>query len=137
MFEKGDLLEAIQASFSLTGLLPPVLKGQKVLVDGGAVNPIPFDIIEDCDITIAVNVLGTKTPKGSQLEPGIFDAIFNTYQIMEESIIRQKMLLKRPDIYLKPDIRNVKVLEFHKTKEIYEQTQDTVDELKSELTKLL
>jgi len=39
----GDLLEAVRASISIPGLLRPALQGKRILVDGGLVNPVPFD----------------------------------------------------------------------------------------------
>ncbi len=39
----GDLLQAVRASISIPGLLRPALQGDRILVDGGLVNPVPFD----------------------------------------------------------------------------------------------
>lgn len=128
IFDSGDLLEAIRASTALSGLFPPVLMGETVLVDGGAVNPVPFDLLQECDITIAINVLGDKKPVGESIAPTVFEAMFNTYQIMEESIILQKMKFSRPDIYIKPDISNIRVMDFQKAEDIFDQTQTAVED---------
>src|SRR5690606_24393024 len=57
IFEKGNLAQAVRASYSLPGLFTPLKIDNKILIDGGAVNPLPFDIIiNECDITVALDV---------------------------------------------------------------------------------
>ncbi len=40
----GDLLDAVRASISYPGLLSPIRKDGQLLIDGGMVNPVPFDV---------------------------------------------------------------------------------------------
>jgi len=40
----GDLLDAVRASISYPGLLSPLKKNGQLLIDGGMVNPVPFDV---------------------------------------------------------------------------------------------
>ncbi len=44
VIQSGELLDAVRASISLPGLLTPVCKNGHVLIDGGVVNPVPFDV---------------------------------------------------------------------------------------------
>ena len=41
VWDAGALRPAVEASMALPGLLAPVVHGGRVLVDGGAVNPVP------------------------------------------------------------------------------------------------
>jgi NTE family protein len=137
VFSKGPLLPAISASFCLPGIFRPVVLNGAVLVDGGCVNPVPFDLIRDqCDILIAVDVLGKRAPD-DDLMPSFSEAIFNTYQIAETTITAQKLKSNPPDILLEPAIKNVRVLEFHKAEQIYRQTAPTCRELEVQMEKLL
>jgi len=137
VFKSGDLVSAMQASISLPGIFAPVLIDDKVLIDGGAVNPVPFDILpNDCDLTIAIDVIGHRTA-GPDLVPSMMEAIFNTFQIMEKSITRQKLRVVCPDIYIEPYISDVRVLEFHKAEHVFRQAQPAKDQLKRELEKRL
>jgi len=43
VLKQGNLLEAVRASIAVPGLLSPVNIGDRLLVDGGLVNPVPFD----------------------------------------------------------------------------------------------
>ncbi len=137
VLESGPIIPALRASFCLPGIFKPVTIGETVLVDGGCVNPVPFDLIRDqCDIVIAVDVLGKRVPNGSVL-PNFAEALFNTFQIAEKSIAVQKMNSHPPDIYIEPNIDNVKVLEFQKASQIYQETQSECERLQVELKRLL
>ena len=137
VFKSGELVSAMQASISLPGIFAPVLIDGNVLIDGGAVNPVPFDILpNDCDLTIAIDVIGHRTA-GPDLMPSLTEAVFNTFQIMEKSITRQKLRVICPDIYIEPHISDVRVLEFHKAEHVFRQAQPAKDQLKRELEKRL
>jgi len=59
VIDQGSLIEAIRASISIPVVFTPVYHGNRFLVDGGIVNPVPVDLarIMGADIVIAVNVL--------------------------------------------------------------------------------
>lgn len=137
VFESGDILTAIHASISIAGLFPPVILDGKIFVDGGAVNPVPFDLLNPEAFIIAIDVLGYKIPPQDRLYPGLFESLFNTYQIMEESIVKQKLLYRQPDFYLKPDLRNIRVLDFHKFSEIIKQSAPALEKLENTLRELM
>ena len=138
VFDSGPLMPAIAASFSLPGIFKPVVIDDRALVDGGCVNPVPFDLIRDqCDILVAVDVIGKRAPLDSNLIPGMTEALFNTFQIAEKTIASQKMLLSTPDIYIEPEIEGVKVLEFDKADVIVEMSRPECARLESELRSLL
>ncbi len=95
ILDEGLLRPAVQASMSLPGLFSPVVLGGRVLVDGGAVNPVPFDVLPpDCTVAAAVDVIGQRGHMGAE-PPSLSEAIFNTFQIMEKSIVRAKLRARR------------------------------------------
>ena len=57
---KGSLLNAIRASISLPLFFTPYLHNNKLLIDGGALNPVPIapTFHDETDITISVNLGG-------------------------------------------------------------------------------
>lgn len=137
VFDKGDLPLAIRASYSIPGLFTPIKIKNKILVDGGAVNPLPFDLIKrQCDITIAIDITSFHS-MNAQGMPSTFDSVFTTYQIMQNSIIQQKLKFVQPDIYIKPKISDVRVFDFAKADSIFEQAKPAKKELKRQLEKLL
>lgn len=138
ILENGPLLPAIQASMALPGLFTPVRLGDRVLVDGGTVNPVPWDLLpDDCDITVAIDVMGTISPQDDDASPSFFDAIFNSAHIMQRAIVEEKLKRRRPDIYVRPTLNNVRMLEFYRADEIYRQALPAKRELRRQLEKLL
>ena len=137
IFEKGDLIQPIKASYSLPGLFTPVKIKNRILIDGGAVNPLPFDLIMDkCDITIAIDVTAFKAQNESEIPP-TFDSVFTTYQTMQNSIIKERLKFLRPDIYIRPEIFDVRVFDFVKANLIFKQAETAKEELKRQLDKML
>lgn len=58
IFSSGNLLSAIRASISIPGIFEPVRYGNRILIDGGVVNPLPVDVVKKmgADKVIAVNL---------------------------------------------------------------------------------
>ena len=137
VFEKGDLIQPIKASYSLPGLFTPVKIKNRILIDGGAVNPLPFDLImNQCDITIAIDVTAFKAQSESEIPP-TFDSVFTTYQTMQNSIIKERLKFLKPDIYIRPEIFDVRVFDFVKADLIFKQAESAKDELKKKLEVLI
>lgn len=44
VLDRGDLVEAVRASISVPGVIAPHRYGERWLVDGAVVNPLPFDV---------------------------------------------------------------------------------------------
>lgn len=136
VFESGDLLNAVKASMAVPGLFNPVNYDGRVLVDGGLVNPVPYDLLlEDCDLVIAIDVLGNRTPD-TQNGPTYFETTFNTFQIMQAAIMREKRQCNPPQIYIKPDLRDIRVLDFYKADDIYRQARPASRELNKRLSRI-
>ena len=137
IFDKGKLLPAIRASYSLPGLLTPVKIKNRILIDGGIVNPLPFDILlNECDITVAIDITAYKTNNGNKYPP-TFESIFTAYQMMQNSLNQQKLKFIKPDIYIRPEIYDVRVFDFYKQESIFRQSIPAKDNLKKQLSKLL
>jgi NTE family protein len=133
VFDSGDLWPVVQASMAVPGLFKPVSHDGRLLVDGGLTNPVPFDLLGDCDLIIAVDVLGTRTPNGGAEVPSSLDSIFNTFQIMQSAIVAEKLKRQQPDFLVRPDIRDVRVLDFYRFEEIFEQGRPARDMLEAGL----
>jgi NTE family protein len=133
VFDRGNLFPALQASIAIPGLFSPVHHKGRVLVDGSLVNPVPYDLLfDECEVVIAIDVLGNRTPSADD-EPSYFENTFNTFQIMQASIVREKLKHRPPHIYIHPDLNNIRVLDFHRFEEIYEQAMPARKKLKRAL----
>lgn len=56
--QDGSVIDAVRASIAVPGLLTPVLRGERLLVDGGLVNPVPVSLCRalGAEIVIAVDL---------------------------------------------------------------------------------
>jgi len=133
VFETGELIPAVRSSMAVPGLFAPVAFEDRLLVDGGTVNPLPYDLLEgECDIMVAIDVSGGESIDETK-KPDFTDALFNTFEIMQQAITYQKMKYLKPDIYIRPDIKDIRLLHFHRSQEIFEQAGPAAEELKTEL----
>ena len=127
VFDSGELLPAIQASLAVPGVFRPVAIAGRVLVDGGVVNLVPYDLLIDhVDLTIAVDVSRVRNHAGKEI-PGTLDAILGAFNIMQEAAFIEKMKVRRPDIYVHPEISGVRMLDFSKVEEVFAQAMPAVD----------
>jgi NTE family protein len=137
LFGEGPLLPAVAASIAIPGLIRPVRIGERLLVDGGAVNPLPFDhLIGRADIIVAVDVTGGPSANPSRA-PGGFDAMFGTLQIMQAAIVAAKLKIYRPGIVLRPAVERFRLLDFFEARAILAAAEPVKDELKRELERHL
>lgn len=137
ILRKGDLATALKASFAFPGLFDPVIIQDRTLVDGGIVNPVPYDLLlKECDITIAVDVAGNDTHV-PQTRHSFFEVIHESFQTMEKTILQAKMTDQPPAIYVKPDLVDIRLLDYPKAKEIYRQALPAREQLKHSLQQLL
>jgi NTE family protein len=62
VFSSGSFYEAIRASIAIPTLMTPVISGDKILVDGGVLSPIPIEYVnrQPDDILVVVNLYGDK-----------------------------------------------------------------------------
>lgn len=102
---KGPLFDAIRSSCSLPLFFTPAKYNEKMLVDGGVVNPVPIAPVFDdqTDLTLAVN-LGGKPVRDAPLKPrkviGTYDVAYMVFDAMQSTIARQKLAAYPPDLVI-------------------------------------
>lgn len=100
---EGPLFDAIRSSCSLPIFFTPAKYREKMLVDGGVVNPVPIAPVFDdhTDITIAVNLGGRPShdavPAGKK-DIGAYAVAYLVFDAMQSTIARQKLAAYPPDL---------------------------------------
>ncbi len=126
----GPLVTAVAGSMAIPGLIRPVNAGGRILVDGGVVNPLPFDhLFGKADIVIAVDVTGGPANEGHST-PDPFEAMFGAAQVMQHAIVAEKLKARGPDILIRPAVDAFRALDFFKAKAILHAAEPARDELK-------
>jgi len=82
-FQEGSLELAMRASAAIPSLFTPVMQGNRMLVDGGLLNPLPIVpvVSAHCDMIIAVNLNANnhkQYPLPEIERPGRFDTIMSS-----------------------------------------------------------
>lgn len=100
---EGPLFDAIRSSCSLPIFFTPARYREKMLVDGGVVNPVPIAPVFDdhTDLTIAVNLGGKPLQNRAQEKKkdiGAYDVAYLVFDAMQSTIARQKLAAYPPDL---------------------------------------
>lgn len=131
VFERGPLAEALRATMSVGGFLEPAQHEGRLLIDGGAVNPVPAQVLSarGMNIIIASNVIPTLRERvrwqHGQIRRGdssLIDIMLNEREIMEGEIIRARM--NPVDVLIQPDVARYHVRQYDKAREIIQAGED-------------
>ena len=67
--------------------LRPVAVDDRILIDGGTTNPLPFDQVAGrADVTVAIDVLGAPPTERTDV-PGVWESVFITLNVMGSAIV--------------------------------------------------
>ena len=102
---EGPLFDAIRSSCALPLFFTPARYKEKMLVDGGVVNPVPIAPVfhDNTDLTIAVNLGGkmSKDPSANRKkEVGAYEVAYFVFDAMQSTIARQKLAAYPPDLVI-------------------------------------
>jgi NTE family protein len=135
---EGALRTAIAASIALPALFTPVTINGRTMLDGGLTNPLPFDVLSgEADFTVAVDVSGAPVAPGKRPHPSAFSALMASSQIMQRTIVRQKLKVQQPDIYIDVEVDEYYVLDFHRFKQILVAAAPAKEQLRRQLDRVL
>jgi NTE family protein len=108
----GRLAEALRASVAIPGVMPPVYRGEDVLVDGAAINNLPVDIMQGhapgLVIGSDVGVDRFAPDRRGQRRINIFQILMHSGMINSTSSAAAQRELA--DVLLKPPLANVDLL---------------------------
>lgn len=139
---KGKLIPAVAASSALPALLKPVELDERVLIDGGFVNPVPFNILNGkVDVTIAVDVTGEQARLAGKV-PNSIDTLIGCSQILLRSLtntmLNNNELKNNQRLILsQPKVGRYNVLDYFKIEEILAHSEAAADQLRRDLEQTL
>ena len=112
---RGSLIEAVGASMSIPGLVPPLARGGKLLVDGGVLNNLPVDLMHDSQEgpVIAVDVvrrLELEADADAPPLPSIMETM--TRATVLGSVERAERNRTLAALVISPDVQDVGLREF-------------------------
>jgi NTE family protein len=124
----GTVWRALRASVAIPGMLPPVFRGDDVLVDGAAINNLPIDVMHargpglviGCDVGASHH----SAPQAAADGPPLWRLFsrggrrMNIFQIlmragMVNSVSSGAAQRNLADVLLKPPLANIDLLDWH------------------------
>ena len=137
VLSEGDLYAALAATAAIPVLFRPQVIGGRLVVDGGILNPVPFDVLGDeLDLIVAVDVVGRPVGINPQM-PTRKELGYGTLQLLMQRITSLKLDEKKPDLLIRPNVHEYRVLDFLKTEEILWNTFETRQDTRHRLETLL
>lgn len=138
VLSSGPLRPAIAASIALPVIFEPVMLDGRVLIDGGLVNPLPFDLVsDDADLTVAIDVSGAPVRRADRERPNVWESLFAANFIFERTIIKEKLRSRQPDVYVDAGTSRYQVLDFLKLEEILAAAEPAKERFKAQLARVL
>ena len=154
IYDSGDLKTAIRASVSIPTLLHPIKSEERIIVDGGVVNPIPADLVKrtpgdklvvvdvnanvpfvkpkvkEQEKTLINNLLNRyskwrKSEKGKETNLGIFDMLNESFDLTQETLSKLMLKQHQPDLHIQISRKICDTMDFHKTPEIIALGRET------------
>jgi NTE family protein len=108
----GRLADALRASVAIPGVMPPVYRGEDVLVDGAAINNLPVDIMQSHTpgLVIGSDVGADRfaLDRGGKRGINIFQILMHAGMI--NSAASAAVQRELADVLLKPPLGNVDLL---------------------------
>jgi NTE family protein len=136
-FSSGALRPALAASIALPTVARPVVIDDKVLIDGGATNPLPFDQLRGrADVVVAVDISGEPSEARRDI-PNPWECLLTTVLVMGNAITTEKLKHASPDLMIRPKVGLFRTLDFFQASAILRAAEPAKAEIKEKLAALL
>lgn len=135
-FQQGSLLDAIRASSAVPGVFSPIRKGDRILVDGAVLNPLPMipTMAVDSDMILAVDLNCAEDDVDPDVLPKIqhmlstravaetnrIGVIVSSMEVLHGALSRYKVAGYQPDLLLHIPKSIAGFHEFHRATELIE-----------------
>lgn len=131
---RGPLTPAVAASLAIPGLVRPVVVEGRVLIDGGAINPLPYDgLLAPGRIVLAVDASAPAMASEARM-PRPLEAMIGGSQILMRSVVQRMIERRPPDILIRAGSGGFGGLDFFRTKAILAAAEPVKDEVKRRLS---
>ncbi|GAB2917998.1 patatin-like phospholipase family protein [Rheinheimera gaetbuli] len=113
ILSQGSLVQAVQASMSIPGVVRPLELDGRLLVDGGVVNNLPISVARalGVDRIIAVSI-DSPLLRREQIESAFSITEQLTSFLVRAGVQQQLQLLTDRDVLLQPDLVEISTLDF-------------------------
>jgi NTE family protein len=134
VLDGGSLVSALRATMSLPGIFPPVERDGLVLVDGGAMNNVPADVVRTmgADVVVAINVGFMGDTRA--VSQSLFGLMSQTVDVMMQASTRVSMT--SADIVINPALQDFSSLDWRRNAELEAEGYRAADAMRDKLLPL-
>jgi NTE family protein len=157
----GSLITGIRASYALPGIFEPVQCGNRLLLDGALVNPVPVSVCRahEQPLVVAVNLHydlygRSAVIKQTASEPapeqqgeaarkparrdriGMTSVMVQAFNIIQDRISRARLAGDPPDMSLHPKLSDIGLSEFHRASEAIDRGYQEASAKLGEITRM-
>lgn len=137
VFSSGTLRPALAASIALPTVMRPVVVDHRVLIDGGATNPLPFDVLRgQADAIVAIDISGAPMEERRDI-PNPWECLATTVLVMGNAITAEKLKHGAPDVIVRPNVSAFRTLDFLQASAILRASEPVKAEVKERVRALL
>ncbi|MBN8532968.1 MAG: patatin-like phospholipase family protein [Rhizobiales bacterium] len=133
VFTEGLLVPAVAASMAIPGLVRPVVHEGRVLVDGGAVDPLPIRAIrQPVDLILAIDISRAAAREETEAIPGMVEVVTRAFDLMQSSLIDVQHHVPPAPLYrIKAKVENFGALDFFAAKKILTAAEPIAAEIEA------
>ncbi len=136
ILDEGDVISAVLATAAFPILTPPVERDGLILIDGGVLNNVPFDIARARGATYVIAIdLSQSAPYGTPVDASrasggligralsgarhhpMWQIAATVSDILTLQGVRARMAISPPDILVQPRVGTIGLLDFNRTDE--------------------
>jgi NTE family protein len=137
LFSTGTLKPALAASIALPTVMRPVVIENRVLIDGAATNPLPFDVLRGrADVVVAIDISGAPMEERRDV-PNPWECLATTVLVMGNAITDEKLKHGAPDLIVRPNVGAFRTLDFLQASAILRASEPVKSEVKERVKGLL
>ncbi len=135
VLDSGDLAWAMRAAMAVPLAFTPVEWGDKLLMDGGLVDPIPVDVVKEmgADLVLAVNTSTPLSTKEKIQTP--LDIASQSTTIM--SLEQKEKSLSQADLVISPDLQDCSATDFSPVKTLIDLGEKAALKLLPQIKQIL
>ncbi|MCD6400654.1 MAG: patatin-like phospholipase family protein [Anaerolineales bacterium] len=132
VLRKGRVVDALMATIAIPGVFPPKAWGDRLLVDGGVLDPVPITVARSLmkNIPIVASVLSPAPQTWSNLPPPhilktplvlepitrlrvaqAFELFLRSLDIGQRMLTELRLEVDKPDVIIRPDVAEIGVLD--------------------------
>ena len=101
--KEGKLVDAMRASVSIPGIFTPAKIGNRLLVDGGVVNPTPIDVVKAMGADIVIGVDLTMKHPVKLENPTIIETLMQSFETIRVQASKFNIQKVKDAVIIRPN----------------------------------